>query len=173
MVAALPSTMRHLRPAFLLALASAAVASQAAVRYTFVGTFLGGQAAFTLTTGSLITTTTTIPRSAFDSSRYGFGVDFFGVPLGTLNSVTFTPNAGGFGFGSVLNVNSTYFGNDYSDLFFFGAYDFESFGTHQGSGDSTLTVESVVPAAPTVPTVPGPMAALPFALMALRRRKRA
>ena len=82
--------MRTLRPALLLVLASAAVASQAAVRYTFVGTLARGPVAFTLTTGSLITTTTTIPLMAglWHGPRGQKVVTPFSMMTGSLVSVS-------------------------------------------------------------------------------------
>ncbi len=151
--------MRILRSVSLLLLASCALASEAAVRYTFASP----ASAFSLTTGSPITTTTTFAASALDSS----------TGLGTLGSVTFNPDVLGLGFVASLQVHSNSFGAPASDIYFFNVGTFTTYGTYspRGSVDAVLTVTNLAPNVTSA--VPGPMAALPFALMAIKRRKRA
>lgn len=146
--------MRSFRIAALLALTGAALSAQADVRYSFISPV----EEFSFTLNSLITSTTTIQASQLDFSSFNGG------PPAAV-SVVFTPN-GFMGF-DVLRVNN-FFGNAFANEYLFTPGSFSTFGTHNflAPFPGSLTVTDLS-------SVPGPASALPFALLALRRRKRA
>jgi len=183
--------MRHLRPALLLALASAALSAHAAVvnfdAYTPVETKVNPLDSEGLTftasydaqyiwgdnrpgarngTQSLIYgfSSTTITRTGGGAFTFGgldYGQSFFSVPTDPL---TVTLNLVGGGV-QVFSLTST--------------QSFQTLTTTAEVTSVTLSQNSGYVAIDNVrfneisSAVPGPAAALPFALMALRRRKRA
>ena len=145
-----------LRTVSLLALLGTVAGANAAVRYTFDFSFI-------------FTNTVTVTTSTFIASQRSFGpteVDSADIFISTFDGIQFDPSGSAR---DTVNVDYSILGSfpdSLTETFDDGA--FLNYGTYtSASGLSTLTVSNVASA------VPGPMAALPFALIALRRRKRA
>ncbi len=149
--------MRTLRSVSLLALLGTVAAANAAVRYSFD---FGGSGA----SASNVTVTT----ATFLTAAQSFGptqVDSANIFLSDFDVIRFDPSGSG---PDAVTVDFSFLGflpGSLTDTFDDGA--FQTYGTYTSVSGSSLTVSNVASA------VPGPLAALPFALMALKRRKRA
>ncbi len=160
--------MRLFRSAFLLALASCALSAHAAET---VYDFHSPYAKFTLVTSEPVTTNTSFYTKYASGNPPQPAGSYFKFlnshgELGSITSVTFSKEPAFGGFQDVLDVEfavGSHIDFRFADGTFVTPGVYRDQGTFGGQGATFLSVI----------TTPGPSAALPFALMALRRRKRA
>ncbi len=146
--------MSILRSVSLLALLGTVAAADAAVRYTFDFSFI-------------FTNKVTVTTATFLAAAQSFGptqVDSADIFISDFDGIRFDPQGGGRDLVHVDYSILGVFPDSLDETFDDGA--FLNYGSYtSASGLSTLTVSNVASA------VPGPMAALPFALIALKRRR--
>jgi len=173
MALALPPTMRILRSVSLLALASSALSAQA-VTISFGDLFLPGYTSGTPFTTRAVSNLGPLAQNAVLSFNFVSGGGTYQIDLRTTitdptGARTYLPLPGA-GYGSGPYSGAIQFGSLTPGS---GAYSITFVNTYNTRFDVALTNIRLDVTPLSTSAVPGPMAALPFALIALRRRKRA